>query len=109
MIYKQSQKHRIGWPNIEHSAPKVETVSSPSLKQRNRAASSTPKGGKHLLAAPWNWDVFASFLERMVRYRDVQEGETHRSDIQMFGESTISSLDVGWLNGYESVSIVHPM
>ena len=100
MIYKQSQRHRIRWSNIyEHSAPKVEAVSSPSLKQRNRAASSTQKGGKN---------VFASFLER-VRYRDVQEGEKHRPDTDMFGESTTSSLDVGCLSGYESISIVHPM
>jgi hypothetical protein len=62
-----------------------------------------------VFAAPWKEDIFASFLERMVRYRDVQEGETHRSDIELFGESTTSNLDVGWLNGYESMSIVHPM
>ena len=59
-----------------------------------------------MFAAPWKEDIFASFLERMVRYRDVQEGETHRSDIELFGESTTSNLDVGWLNGYESVSII---
>ena len=35
---------------------------------------------------PWKEDIFASFLERMVRYRDVQEGEKHRSDTEMFGE-----------------------
>ena len=59
-----------------------------------------------MFAAPWKEDIFANFLERMVRYRDVQEGEKHRSDIEMFGESTTSNLDVGWLNGYESVSII---
>ena len=54
-----------------------------------------------MFAAPWKEDIFANFLERMVRYRDVQEGEKHRSDIELFGESTTSNLDVGWLNGYE--------
>ena len=58
---------------------------------------------------PWKEDIFASFLERMVRYRDVQEGEKHRPDTDMFGESTTSSLDVGCLSGYESMSIVRPM
>ena len=41
--------------------------------------------------------------------RDVQEGEKHRPDTEMFGESTTSSLDVGCLSGYESMSIVRPM
>ena len=41
---------------------------------------------KGCLCCPWKEDIFASFLERMVRYRDVQEGEKHRSDTEMFGE-----------------------
>ena len=90
----------------DHSASSVEAVSSPSLQQRNRAASSTQQGGKNVLAVPWKENVFASFVERMVRHRDVQEGEMHRSDTEMFGENTISSLDVGWLNGCESMTIV---
>ena len=41
---------------------------------------------KRLSLLPLERGHLCKFLERMVRYRDVQEGEKHRSDTEMFGE-----------------------